>query len=47
MEKYKNLSRDSSVYAYKIGMNYIDVQLMMAQYIDILTKVPGHPMWNK
>ena len=26
MEKYKNLSRDSSVYAYKIGMNYIDVQ---------------------
>lgn len=26
MEKYKNLSRDSSVYAYEIGMNYIDVQ---------------------
>lgn len=26
MEKYKNLSRDSSVYAYEIGFNYIDVQ---------------------
>ena len=26
VEKYKNLSLDSSVYAYEIGMNYIDVQ---------------------